>query len=501
MKATVHRADGSLLQKEKPVRTPTKLILNLAAAGLLATAMACGGGGGGSSTETATINGSLDKPVTGASIHASSLDTGVNIVAVDENGNTGGSASNVTGDFTLTVPTGHDYVLIVSDDSGIISAVVYNATGDSEMQIAAGTQTVNLGTVVVDTANKTAEVSHATTVTVEVKDPAKTPTSIEPEKKIMGPDTDGDHIPDVVDKATGSDGTTQDMSHDRDNNGTQDVGDGTGQADPTESDSQGSGIAGDAATGTTLYTANCASCHGADAKGGVGPNIVGESAADVRDAIGEVSEMSGLSSLTGQEITDIGAYLQSLGSSSEGSESENGSEGGSNDGGANSSTGVSTSGATLYATNCAGCHGADAKGAAPSNNTSVVGEGANDIKEAIGEVSAMGSLSSLTDGQLADIAAWLADPSATDTTTGTGSGSGTTGGGTTSTTGQSVYTTNCLGCHGANGTQITGHSIVGKTADQISTAIANVAAMSSSSSLAALTTQEIADLATYLATL
>jgi len=409
------------------MRTPTQLILNLAAATLLATAMACGGGGGGSSTETATISGSVASPTTTASIRTSALAASgaVDIAAVDQNGNKADEALGVTDTFTLTVPTGHDYVLIVSDSSGILSAVVYqDSTGSStsEMQIGAGTKTVDLGTVVVDATNRTAEVKDSTAVQVEVKDPAKTATTIEPDKKIMGTDTDGDHIPDVMDKATDSDGQTKDMSHDQNNDGTQDVGDDADQPDPSESDSQKNGTAGDAVSGASLFATNCALCHGADAKGmsGNGPNIVGEGAGDIRDAIGEVGAMGSLSSLTDAQLTDIAAWLadptattgagSGSGTTTGGTGGSTGSGSGTTTGGGSGSGGTTpvgnaSTGKTAFDASCSGCHGANATGNIGPN---IVGASAATVSNVLtngkGAMPAFAGLAS----SAADIAAYLA---------------------------------------------------------------------------------------------
>ncbi len=68
-----------------------------------------------------------------------------------------------------------------------------------------------------------------------------------------------------------------------------------------------------AATGKTLYQTSCAACHGANATGGVGPNIVGRSAKNVADAIKDVPMMAGLKgTITNADEKAIGDYLQSL---------------------------------------------------------------------------------------------------------------------------------------------------------------------------------------------
>lgn len=78
------------------------------------------------------------------------------------------------------------------------------------------------------------------------------------------------------------------------------------------------GMSGDATSGQTLYSANCASCHGATGGGGSGPNLVrafnSEDKAELIDVIlegdGPMMGYSGV--LSDQEIADIVAYLDGL---------------------------------------------------------------------------------------------------------------------------------------------------------------------------------------------
>jgi mono/diheme cytochrome c family protein len=76
-------------------------------------------------------------------------------------------------------------------------------------------------------------------------------------------------------------------------------------------------LEGDATTGAPLYTTHCASCHGATARGGSGPNLLSELGeeddADLIDVILEGDgDMPGFSNLSDQEIADMMAYLKSL---------------------------------------------------------------------------------------------------------------------------------------------------------------------------------------------
>ncbi len=78
----------------------------------------------------------------------------------------------------------------------------------------------------------------------------------------------------------------------------------------TNGNDNGNGGTGDAQAGQTFYTANgCAGCHGADASGGVGPNIQGESADEIFSALTGGSHPITISTLTEQQAADLAAYL------------------------------------------------------------------------------------------------------------------------------------------------------------------------------------------------
>jgi mono/diheme cytochrome c family protein len=78
--------------------------------------------------------------------------------------------------------------------------------------------------------------------------------------------------------------------------------------------------AGDAAKGETIFTANCASCHGAKgAGGGVGPSLKGEkSRKDTAAAVAWIKNpqppMPKLypSPLSEKDVADVAAYVESL---------------------------------------------------------------------------------------------------------------------------------------------------------------------------------------------
>jgi len=77
----------------------------------------------------------------------------------------------------------------------------------------------------------------------------------------------------------------------------------------------GSSLTGDATAGATVYADNCASCHGADATGGSGPNLVGEVETDEATDIimnGKEAMPAFADILSEQDVADVIAYLQGL---------------------------------------------------------------------------------------------------------------------------------------------------------------------------------------------
>jgi menaquinol-cytochrome c reductase cytochrome b/c subunit len=70
----------------------------------------------------------------------------------------------------------------------------------------------------------------------------------------------------------------------------------------------------DIESGDELYASNCSSCHGANAEGGVGPDLVGIELSHVVEAIqeGVGDDMPAFPYLEHQDISDIFGYIQSL---------------------------------------------------------------------------------------------------------------------------------------------------------------------------------------------
>ena len=182
------------------------------------------------------------------------------------------------------------------------------------------------------------------------------------------------------------------------------------------------GGGGGTSEGQALYEANCAGCHGAD-----GSALSGRTGAQIAAAIVNVSSMTGIS-LSGTEIQAIADFL-SGGSGS-------GSTGGPQASHTNSEVGVMHAPGNdfPYTNTCTMCHGLNLEGGVGPSCTTCHGE------------------------------VWNESPPTAGGDTG-GSGS---------TEGQALYTTYCATCHG-----VTGSSLTGRTADQISTAISNVTTMNS----------------------
>jgi mono/diheme cytochrome c family protein len=177
-------------------------------------------------------------------------------------------------------------------------------------------------------------------------------------------------------------------------------GGGGGTSMPAHDDSQGG--AGHAVDKNTPYSSGCTACHGADLTGGSGPSCF---------------------SCHGQQWT------------------EDAPSGG---GGTGGGTGGTLDGPTLYANNCASCHGALA-------STNKPGRTATQIQNAINNnAGGMGYLSTLTSAEVQAIADALA------TTSGGGGGTSmpahddSQGGAGHAVDKDTPYSSGCTACHGAN---------------------------------------------------
>ncbi|HEY4785343.1 MAG TPA: c-type cytochrome [Bacteroidales bacterium] len=189
--------------------------------------------------------------------------------------------------------------------------------------------------------------------------------------------------------------------------------------------------------GATLYANYCASCHGPLATSAK----LNATAAQIQTGISTVSQMSSLSTLTSTQIQAIATALVSTAP-------------------------PVTDGATLYANNCASCHG-------PLATSTKIGATVTRIQNAISTVSQMNTLSTLTSTQIQAIATTLQSiPMPTD--------------------GPSLYAINCASCHG----QLASSSVGSSSASEIQSAIKGQRQMNY---LSFLTTTQIQTIASALA--
>ncbi len=170
--------------------------------------------------------------------------------------------------------------------------------------------------------------------------------------------------------------------------------------------------------GPTLYANNCATCHGPLATS----SKLNRSARQIQGAIdADVGGMGSLSVLTATEVQAIADALVSAAP-------------------------PPTDGPTLYANNCAGCHG-------PLATSSKLNRSASQIQGAIdANAGGMGSLSILTATEVQAIADALVS-------------------GTPPTTGEELYDAYCLACHGPQGTGGLYEDVTGEDAGDIARAI------------------------------
>ncbi|NCO50942.1 MAG: cytochrome c, partial [Deltaproteobacteria bacterium] len=246
----------------------------------------CGGSGGGTPS-TATISGSLVEDNV-ALVQAAASHT-YTVAAVDENATTRDTATNVTGSFTLEVPVGYDYVLVISDEKGVIGGMTYSVGADQRAVFHVGNevQGVEVGQIRVD----------VTTRRAHRDDNEATP--LNESAQMYADDHDSDHVPDVFDRDDDNDDIEdqddrgingEDMSRDHDNDGIPDEDDhgpnGEDMTNDHDNDGEdddhdmgsGSGMTGDATNGQTLFENNCVGCH--DISGNAGEeSIVGTSLA------------------------------------------------------------------------------------------------------------------------------------------------------------------------------------------------------------------------------
>ncbi|MBI5640885.1 MAG: c-type cytochrome, partial [Nitrospirae bacterium] len=204
--------------------------------------------------------------------------------------------------------------------------------------------------------------------------------------------------------------------------------------------------------GTILYAQNCAGCHGALATS----SKIGRTASQIQGAINasnNLYSMGHLSSLTPSQVQAIADVLAQQ---------------------APPPPPPTTNGTTLYAQNCAGCHGA-------LSRSTKAGATAMSIRRAISaNVGGMGSLKNLTSMQIQAIATVL--------------GRQTPPPPPTTTDGPTLYAQNCASCHGT----LASSTKKNRTATQIQNAINAGTGGMGSTALRALTTTQVAAIATAL---
>ncbi|UCE88965.1 MAG: PKD domain-containing protein [Pseudomonadota bacterium] len=162
-------------------------------------------------------------------------------------------------------------------------------------------------------------------------------------------------------------------------------------------------VPGQPSDGEALYDQYCASCHGKGGTGGTEEEVIGEDAEDIVEAIEEEPDMTFLATeLSAEDIAAIGEYLEGL-------EPDDGKD-----------DGNSSAGEALYDEYCGSCHG---KGGTGGPDEEVVGEDADDIREAIEEESDMAYLAGvLSDEDIAAIGAYLEGLESDDDGDGKGKG-------------------------------------------------------------------------------
>jgi hypothetical protein len=73
----------------------------------------------------------------------------------------------------------------------------------------------------------------------------------------------------------------------------------------------GGGEEGDAVAGAAYYAANCAACHGANGEGGLGPNVQGQSKAELQAGV-EAAPIHAAIPITEDDYCNLEAFLATL---------------------------------------------------------------------------------------------------------------------------------------------------------------------------------------------
>jgi predicted CXXCH cytochrome family protein len=153
---------------------------------------------------------------------------------------------------------------------------------------------------------------------------------------------------------------------------------------PTES---GADAGTEALDGKVVFSMNCIGCHGADAKGQIGPSIVGKSTNTIREAIHTVPMMASLQALGSDEVKAVSQYLADLAVEEPVSVVVD-----------------QIDGKAFYVTNCSACHGEDASG---HIGPDIRGRTADDVKDAIAGVVMMIGVKQSTEAQIKAVGEYI----------------------------------------------------------------------------------------------
>ena len=222
----------------------------------------------------------------------------------------------------------------------------------------------------------------------------------------------------------------------------------------------------EAPDGKAIYSMNCIGCHGAEAKGQIGPAIRGQSEGDIREALDQVPMMAGLRTLGSAEIVAVSRYLVSLFREE-----------------LLSAASEQIDGKAFYATSCSACHGEDASG---HIGPDIRGQTAGDIAAAIDRVQMMVGVKTITEQQINAVGDHIGNlaismpaeegPELPD--------------------GEALFRMNCAACHGPDASGLVGPDITLASAEDITGAIDRVPMMLAMKVLGA---REIEATAHYLA--
>ncbi len=373
--------------------------------------------------ETVTLSGTV------ASSQSSGLQTvmaqpaalpaGLAVKAINEEGVASQSqtVNTISGQFSIEVQSGHDYVVIFLDNGSMTDVLLYGSSQQSVFTVAVGTSQLNLGTITLNpdlhTASTEEELELSDTEFNADNDNDKIPDEFDEDDDNDGiaDDTDEhpvDHDNDGIDDANDSDDDNDGINdiddehpNDHDNDGIDDANDADDDNDGID-DNADDALLGDATLGASLYEVNaCGTCHGID---GTGTDLVPESirfedAEEIAEtlALGKTEDGTTMTAYPDliDSAADIAAFLSSESATDPVPTPDPAPT---PDPGPDAANGE----ALYAANNCSACHGAD--GSTPINVTNA---GLSAVTSAL--QNGVGSMPSYPDlaGAAADIQAFL----------------------------------------------------------------------------------------------